>query len=312
MRSLFRGDVGLAALYAALVLLSPRDVMAELALAEFDTFEAQAITVDSGDELSYSLYIPPAYDPKNAHPLVLYLHGAIGRSPSNGSQIFGNNQFGARAWADPSIQTGAPPIVVAPLIETDNPLFKTADQWVDVPFHRGSHTQPDQPTPWIRLTLELLDVLEQQFNVDPTRRYAAGFSMGGYGVWDIITRRPNYFAAAIPVSGGGDPSKAPLIKDTPIWAFHGALDSVVPVSGSRDMINALTAAGGSPRYTEFSNLGHGILAETAFTDDSGGRWLLAQQRPDVLIPEPSAGAIWLVALLAGAIRSAKPRPSNPA
>ncbi len=69
---------------------------------------------------------------------------------------------------------------------------------------------------------------------------------------------PDLFAAAAPIAGAGNPSKAALIKDLPIWAFHGSADPVVPVSGSRDMIAALRAAGGHPRYTEFAGVGHGV------------------------------------------------------
>ena len=35
--------------------------------------------------------------------------------------------------------------------------------------------------------------------------------MGGYGTWEAIERWPDYFAAAAPIAGAGDPSKASVL-----------------------------------------------------------------------------------------------------
>ena len=108
------------------------------------------------------------------------------------------------------------------------------------------------------LVLPLLDSVLEEFEgkVDLDRIYVVGFSMGGYGTWDLIVRHPGRFAAAVPVCGAGDPSKAEGIKDLPVWAFHGDKDGAVPVSGSREMVAALKKAGGEPKFTEFPGVGH--------------------------------------------------------
>jgi hypothetical protein len=74
--------------------------------------------------------------------------------------------------------------------------------------------------------------------------------MGGYGTWDVIAKYPDRFAAAVPMSGGGEPGEAARVRDVPTWAFHGRRDSIVPPIASRAMIAAVTDAGGSPLYTE--------------------------------------------------------------
>ena len=84
--------------------------------------------------------------------------------------------------------------------------------------------------------------------------------MGGYGTWDLITRFPTKFAAAIPICGAGDPSKASLLGAVPIRVFASSDDGTVPVSGSRDMVNAINALGPNNRsefYTEYTDQGHG-------------------------------------------------------
>jgi predicted peptidase len=85
------------------------------------------------------------------------------------------------------------------------------------------------------------------------------------------------FAAAIPVCGGGDPQLAHRITDVSVWAFHGALDRNVPVSGSRDMIEAIKKAGGNPKYTEFSDKAHNIWHEVTQTPRVWD-WLFEQRK----------------------------------
>ena len=63
-------------------------------------------------------------------------------------------------------------------------------------------------------------------------------------LWNFVMRYPELVAAAIPVCGGGDPAMAEVIKQIPIWAFHGDADNVVPPSGSQEMVAAVTKAGG--------------------------------------------------------------------
>jgi hypothetical protein len=116
-------------------------------------------------------------------------------------------------------------------------------------------------------------------NVDPSRIYVTGVSMGGMGAWDAIKWEPNLFAAAVPMSGYANPNTASIIKDIPIWAFHGSNDTIVNVAGTRNIINALRAAGGNPLYTEVAGGGH-VIWNPIFYDTAGTLypWLFAQHR----------------------------------
>ena len=55
--------------------------------------------------------------------------------------------------------------------------------------------------------------------------------MGGWGAWDAISRRADYFAAAVPICGGGDPTQANKLTNIPIWAWHGDQDGDLGRSG---------------------------------------------------------------------------------
>ncbi len=158
----------------------------------------------------------------------------------------------AQVWVSPAIQEKWPSFIVIPQVVSPN-------RWVNVPASTGSYTLAPRPSPSLSMAKEIVDMLQQEYRgIDPHRLYVTGLSMGGYGTWEAIERWPGYFAAAAPISGAGDPSKAALLVHTPIWAFHGALDKTVPVSGSRDMIQAIINAGGHPRYTEYPNDGHDL------------------------------------------------------
>jgi len=240
-----------------------------------------------GNTMPYRLFRPPGYDTPGAKfPLVLFLHGAGERGTNNTSQV--NSHIDGLVNATQSAPYAS--YLLAPQVATGN-------QFVDVPFNTGSFTNATAPAQSISmaLTLQILDLVLSNTNIDTNRIYVTGLSMGGYGTWDILGRRPNLFAAAAPMSGGGNTSTAATIKNIPIWDFHGSADGTVPVSGSRDMIAALQAAGGVPKYTELAGQGHVIWAPIYTDTTTSGQfypWLFSQS-----VPEP--GVIGLVAVALG-------------
>lgn len=72
---------------------------------------------------------------------------------------------------------------------------------MEVDWSLRSHEMPKDPSEPEALLLKLLHSLEQSHPIDKSRIYVTGLSMGGYGVWDLISRYPNRFAAAVPVCG---------------------------------------------------------------------------------------------------------------
>jgi predicted peptidase len=234
-----------------------------------DVFEARTFSDEKYEHsLPYRLFIPDSYDPSKTYPLVLFLHGAGERGTDNTIQLTANN--GAAVWADPNNQSANPCFVLAPQCP-DN------EQWVDTPWGLGSYDIEDvMVSDEILMVMDIINDLKKEFNIDATRIYSTGLSMGGYGTWDINLRYPNVFAAALPVCGAGDPSKAALIASKPIWAFHGDQDNTVPVAADREMIQALKNAGGSPKYSEYSGVGHGAW-DPAYAEGTLISWTFAQR-----------------------------------
>ncbi len=219
----------------------------------------------AGESIPYRLLIPQQYDPQKKYPLILFLHGAGERGNDNEAQLIHAEVLRLATDADD------PCFLVAPQCPPDC-------RWVEVPWDRKEpHHTPDQPSRPMRLVLQLLDRLGEKYSIDPQRRYVTGLSMGGFGTFDALIRRPQYFAAAVPICGGADDHRAAEIAHVPMWIFHGSADPAVPVERSRSVYKALKAAGGNPRYTEYEGMGHNVWSR-AYREPALRTWLLNRRR----------------------------------
>jgi predicted peptidase len=220
----------------------------------------------NGSKLPYLLLKPSNYDAQKKYPLVMFYHGAGERGDDNKSQW----RNGVEVFAKPENQAKYPCFVIAPQCPKNR-------QWVNVPWDAGSEVQPAEPSEQLKMSLEILKAVEKEFSIDTNRIYVTGLSMGGFATWDVITRYPDLFAAAVPVCGGGDEKQAAKIKDLPIWAFHGGADTTVKTVRSRNMIAAIKEAGGKPRYTEYPGVGHSSWV-SAYAEPELLPWLFKHTR----------------------------------
>jgi predicted peptidase len=129
----------------------------------------------------------------------------------------------------------------------------------------------------MEMLITLVHQLIAKLPIDTNRIYITGLSMGGFGTFDAIERYPNLFAAAVPVCGGGDVSKAASIAHVPIWIFHGAEDAAVNPLLSINMMNALTKAGAHPGFTMYPETGH-FSWIAAYSDPMMMEWLFRQHK----------------------------------
>ena len=207
--------------------------------------------------LPFQLLSPTHIDPSKKYPLVLFLHGAAARGDDNESQLAEVPQMLLNAASGKEYAC----FVLAP-------QCPTSDAWAWFPQYPLCLTAQEQSRA-SRLTLEIIDSLVKKLNIDPQRIYVTGLSLGGEGTFDIITRRTNFFAAAVPVCGIADTNKVALMKSTPLWIFHGDSDDINSVAYSRDIVKSLNEQGVNPRYNEYKGVKH----------DS---WTKAYQEPDLL------------------------------
>ena len=187
--------------------------------------------------LNYLLHLPGNYHDKGKDrwPLILFLHGIGERGDSlNLVKIHGIPKIVDKDKSFPFIT-----------ISPQCPLIR---DWRDL------KTQDR--------VIKLLENVLENYKVDNDRVYITGLSMGGFGTWAIIAKRPELFAAAAPICGGGNPEDAPVLKNMPIWVFHGAKDEVIISEESKRMVKALERENGNVRFTLYPDAYHDSWTKT--------------------------------------------------
>ena len=126
--------------------------------------------------------------------------------------------------------------------------------------------------------------MEREYSVDKHRIYLSGASNGACGVWYLLERDSKRWAAAVPVAGAGDPSLIGAAHKVPIWAYQGGKDKEILPQRGRELIDALKAAGGDPKYTELPGLGHAQGIKKAYSKPVAEAewlpWMFEQKRKD--------------------------------
>ncbi len=198
--------------------------------------------------LQYWLYLPDGYqqDGTKKWPLMLFLHGAGER---------GKNLDDVKKWGPPKlVEDGESfPFVLV------SPQCLAGQRWN------------------IEHLKQLLDQTIANRKIDESRIYLTGLSMGGYGSWAMAAKHPEFFAAVVPICGGGDPRQAAKLLKTPIWAFHGDADRVVPLSESQSMVEAIKSQGGTNvKLTVYEGVDHNSWTQT-YSNPELYQWILKQK-----------------------------------
>ncbi len=201
--------------------------------------------------IRYKIFAPAKVTKNDSLPVVIYLHGSAKCGTDNIRQTkvavpasFVRN-FGKR-----------PCILIAPQCDK-------GQAWMG----QASTTS----------VLSFLDDFLQNVKVaDRKRVYLTGFSLGGYGVWHFIDKRPDLFAAAVPLAGAANIRDVSRLRDINIWIFHGRRDKFVKVDRARAISQSLKQHGIDHRYSELA-AGH-LITSTIFNKPEIHEWLFRQRR----------------------------------
>lgn len=207
----------------------------------------------------YQIFMPRGYATSGIQkwPLVIFLHGS-----------------GERGTDLELVKKNGPPKIVG--AHPGSPFILVSPQLEQVENNRWDAAKLDA----------LLADLRKTYRIDASRIYLTGLSLGGYGTWDWALKRPELFAAIVPVAANSENKAADpcVLKDMPIWAFHGDQDDVVDPLQGFAIVKAVDACKGSvrPRMTIYPQMTHGSW-EPAYDDPAMWRWLLEQRRS---VPAP--------------------------
>ncbi len=208
-------------------------------------------------EMPYRVMKPINFDAGERYPLIVSLHGGGGKGTDNRKQLKGWNK-----------------LLAAEQCRTDYPGYVLA---------------PQSDRLWDAEHLKKIKAIIKDLpSVDMSRIYILGHSMGGHGTNILIQLDPDYFAAAAPSAGTGlrdteDFIDAAVIKDIPIWAFHGDKDRVCPYERDRELFAEMKKSGGNMKLTTWVGDGHGGVSDKMITGADNGTTQLSSNRCD---PEP--------------------------
>ncbi|HEX5052204.1 MAG TPA: hypothetical protein VFZ65_10560 [Planctomycetota bacterium] len=206
-------------------------------------FLDRTITV-AGNEHRYVVYVPPHYTRRALLPLVMFLHGK-GECGTDGHK---------------QIEVGLGPAI-----------GNAPERW---PFVVVFPQKPDPDSQWAEhdaLVMATLAATEKEYSI--FGRFLTGLSQGGAGTWALGAKHSDVWEALAPVCGYGRPAEvAPLLKNKPIWAFHGLDDPTVPAQQSKDLCAAVEAAGGGPVLTLYEHTAHNSW-DQAYRDSDLAEWL---------------------------------------
>jgi predicted esterase len=210
------------------------------------------------------LFVPQSYDNSKKYPLIIYLHGHTDTTTWNLN------------WYNEPILSTDPCIVLTPKCPVEE-IYGWGDSY-------DPRTSPMMTKAW-----EMLDMVEKAFNLDQDRYYINGTSMGGYGTYGALQKHPDMFAAAYVECGAPNVEIASIIKNIPIWIFHGSADPVVPVQPDRDLYQAVLSQGGTQiRYTEYPGVEHNVW-DYVPNETTLPTWLLAQRKGSVHVAPVNVG-----------------------
>lgn len=197
-------------------------------------------------QISYILDLPPAAT--KPIPLIVFLHGS-GERGTDLEKVKAHSPFSYRHLIP------EPVAILAPQCPPDT--------WWDT-----------------EAVYQLIREIQSKYNIDASRIYLTGLSMGGWGTWKLSNEHPEMFAAVVPVCAPSDRWMRATIhryKGLPIKIFHGGNDDIVNPVNSIEIYQALKKINPDVSLTIFPDDNHNSWDST-YSDPKLYEWMLSQKK----------------------------------
>lgn len=202
----------------------------------------------------YIQYLPMDYNENRKYPLVFFLHGAGER----GENLDLVAKHGFMKYVKEE--------------ERDYPFIFIAPQCPQGKYW-GCYTES---------LLAFLDEICAKLPIDSTRIYLTGLSMGGTGTFMLAMAAPERFAAIAPVCGSGIVWNGHILKETPVYMYHGDCDEVVPIQESITMLTKIHKYGGNAQLKICYGVGHNAW-DVAYKGDELIEWMFSHSNKNAHI-----------------------------
>lgn len=258
-----------------LLLIATSFITMQVLAQDYRAYKKEQLTIGT-DSLPYRILLPLHYAPGEQYPVIFFLHGAGERGNDNEKQLI----HGGKLFLKDSVRKKYPAIIIFPQCPEDSYWSNVFIDTDSATQKRSFHFSVDEPpTIAMQMLINLIDHIENNYKIKKEQVYVMGLSMGGMGTFELVKRKPDFFAAAISICGGANPLTAPLLSHTRWWIFHGAKDDVVSPEHSVTMTGALQKAGADVKFTLYPQANHNSW-DTAFAEPVLFNWVF-QNKKDV-------------------------------
>ncbi|KQS91869.1 hypothetical protein ASG21_05260 [Chryseobacterium sp. Leaf394] len=213
--------------------------------------------------VNYRFLKPKSIEQTQKCPLVLVFHGSGAIGTNNTSQM----GVLAKMWLLPENRDKYPMYVLAP---------QFPDRSSNYHLDQKRNVLASQSSEYLDLVLNSLDSFIEKENIDRSRIYVMGFSMGGSTTSNAISNRPDLFAAAINISGVSQFARIDHLKNLSIWMVHGSLDTENSIKSNFQFFGELKNSK-NIFFWEFKDRYHNNILSAELIDEIP-KWLMKQHR----------------------------------
>lgn len=140
--------------------------------------------------------------------------------------------------------------------------------------------------PMLSVLKALIDKYVMEGVVDKNSVYIFGGSMGGTGIWSMLSAYPGMFAAAMPVAGNPSKCDADKVASTPVYTVMGTSDQIMSVETTADFIDELNARNGTTKFDIEEGWTHEMTCTQSYTTQRLD-WVFSQSKNPLGIEMPT-------------------------